>query len=68
MHTWAVDTLPSQRVPEKILKKNISLYYNGKAWLEGLLLSNDVDLRITAGEAIALILEFAYDYDEVGCN
>ena len=36
--------------------------------LEGLLLSNDVDLRITAGEAIALILEFAYDYDEVGCN
>jgi len=32
--------------------------------LEGLLLSNDVDLRITAGEAIALILEFAYDYDE----
>lgn len=32
--------------------------------LEGLLLSNDVDLRITAGESIALILEFAYDYDE----
>jgi len=32
--------------------------------LQGLLLSNDVDLRITAGEAIALILEFAYDYDE----
>jgi len=31
---------------------------------ELLLLSNDVDLRITAGEAIALILEFAYDYDE----
>jgi len=34
------------------------------AKLQGLLLSNDVDLRITAGEAIALILEFAYDYDE----
>lgn len=32
--------------------------------LEGLLLSSDVELRITAGEAIALILEFAYDYDE----
>jgi len=32
--------------------------------LEGLLLSSDVDLRITAGEAIALILEFSYDYDE----
>lgn len=32
--------------------------------LRGLLLSNDVELRITAGEAIALILEFAYDYDE----
>ena len=25
--TWAVDTLPSQRVPQKILKKSISLYY-----------------------------------------
>jgi len=32
--------------------------------LEGLLLSSDVDLRITAGEAIALLLEFSYDYDE----
>lgn len=32
--------------------------------LEGLLLSNDVDLRILAGEAIALVLEFAYDHDE----
>lgn len=32
--------------------------------LSGLLGSSDVDLRITAGEAIALILEFAYDYDE----
>lgn len=32
---------------------------------ELLLLSNDVDIRINAGEAIALILEFAYDYDEV---
>ena len=30
----------------------------------GLLLSSDVDLRITGGEAIALILEFAYQYDE----
>jgi len=30
----------------------------------GLLASSDVELRITAGEAIALILEFAYDYDE----
>ena len=27
MHTWAVDTLPTQRVPQKILKKSISLYY-----------------------------------------
>lgn len=32
--------------------------------LTGLLGSSDVDLRITAGESIALILEFAYDYDE----
>merc|ERR1712123_105667 len=32
--------------------------------LEGLLMSNDVDLRISAGEAIALVLEFAYDHDE----
>jgi len=30
----------------------------------GLLRSSDVDLRITGGEAIALILEFAYQYDE----
>jgi len=36
-------------------------------WLKnmtGLLHSSDVDLRITAGESIALILEFAYDHDE----
>jgi len=32
--------------------------------LEGLLLSNDVDIRIAAGEAISLVLEFAYDHDE----
>jgi len=32
--------------------------------LQGLLMSNDVDLRIAAGEAIALVLEFAYDHDE----
>ena len=32
---------------------------------EKMLLATDVELRITAGEAIALILEFAYDYDEV---
>ena len=32
---------------------------------ENILHSNDVDLRITAGEAIALLLEFAYDFDEV---
>jgi len=31
---------------------------------EKMLLATDVELRITAGEAIALILEFAYDYDE----
>ena len=24
---WGVDTLPNQRVPQKILKKSISLYY-----------------------------------------
>jgi hypothetical protein len=30
----------------------------------GVLGSSDVELRITAGEAIALVLEFAYDYDE----
>jgi len=30
----------------------------------GLLLSSDVDLRINGGEAIALVLEFAYQYDE----
>ena len=34
------------------------------AKLSGLLNSGDVELRITAGEAIALILEFAYDYNE----
>ena len=33
--------------------------------LSGLLQSSDVDLRIVAGEAIALVLEFAYDHDEV---
>ena len=27
MPTLGVDTLPSQRVPQKILKKSISLYY-----------------------------------------
>jgi len=32
--------------------------------LSGLLQSSDVDLRIAAGEAIALVLEFAYDHDE----
>jgi len=32
--------------------------------LSGLLRSGDVEVRITAGEAIALVLEFAYDYDE----
>jgi len=32
--------------------------------LRGLLSSTDVDLRITAGEAIALVLEAAYEYDE----
>jgi len=31
--------------------------------LRGLLHSTDVDLRITAGESLALVLEFAYDYD-----
>ena len=31
--------------------------------LRGLLRSTDVDLRITAGESLALVLEFAYDYD-----
>ena len=31
--------------------------------LRGLLYSSDVDLRITAGESVALVLEFAYDYD-----
>jgi len=31
--------------------------------LRGLLYSSDVDLRITAGESLALVLEFAYDYD-----
>jgi len=33
------------------------------ALLRGLLHSTDVDLRITAGESLALVLEFAYDYD-----
>jgi len=32
--------------------------------LRGLLLSSDVDIRIAAGEAIALVLEFAYDHNE----
>ena len=32
--------------------------------LSGHLNSGDVEVRITAGEAIALVLEFAYDYDE----
>ena len=29
----------------------------------GLLESSDVDLRMTAGESLALVLEFSYDYD-----
>ena len=33
--------------------------------LSSLLACTDVEVRITAGEAIALVLEFAYDYDEV---
>merc|ERR1711881_203798 len=32
--------------------------------LRGLLESSDVDLRMTAGEGLALVTEFAYDYDE----
>ena len=32
--------------------------------LHGLLSSPDVELRITAGETIALLLEVAYDHDE----
>jgi len=32
--------------------------------LSHLLNSGDIEVRITAGEAIALVLEFAYDYDE----
>jgi len=32
--------------------------------LSSLLACTDVEVRITAGEAIALVLEFAYDYDE----
>lgn len=32
--------------------------------LRGLLQSTDVDLRMTAGECMALVLEFAYEYDE----
>jgi len=32
--------------------------------LRGMLDSSDVDLRMTAGEALALVLEFAYDHDE----
>ena len=31
MTTLGVDTLPSQRVPYKILKKSISLYYTSEA-------------------------------------
>merc|ERR1719175_416987 len=31
--------------------------------LEGMFLSTDVDLRITAGEVMVLLLETAYDYD-----
>jgi len=36
-------------------------------WLKGLtslLHSSDMELRVTAGESIALVLEFAFDYDE----
>ena len=33
--------------------------------LRGLLTSSDVELRITAGETMALILESAYEHDEV---
>jgi hypothetical protein len=32
--------------------------------LRGLLHSTDVELRIAAGEALALVLEFAYEHDE----
>jgi len=34
------------------------------AHLRGLLLSSDLELRMAAGESLALVLEFAYDYDE----
>ena len=33
--------------------------------LRGLLKSSDVDLRITAGETMVLLLEAVYEYDEV---
>ena len=33
--------------------------------LEGLFLSTDVELRIAAGEAMVMLLETAYDFDEV---
>ena len=33
--------------------------------LEGLFLSPDVEVRIAAGEAMVMLLETAYEYDEV---
>ena len=43
----------------------IYVYFRDLLLLRCLLCSTDVDLRITAGEAIALLLEAAYDFDEV---
>lgn len=42
------------------------VYYSHLPKLPDLLLSSDVDLRITAGEAIALMYELAREEDEVG--
>ena len=53
MPTLGVDTLPSQRVPQKILKKSISLYYMlsfaypGGAWVCILLEKGAIEIKQT---------------------
>ena len=63
MPTWGLDTLPSQRVPQKILKKSISLYYIWH-YNAGILDKSDLP-QVTEGrpkENIALVAEIFHSF------
>jgi len=69
----SVDTLTLHTAALSSWALLVTLLSNGDAYrmvdshlrnLEGLFSSNDVDLRISAGETSALLLEAAYNYDE----